>query len=184
MMGRLFFVMLLLLAPSVAAQAFGVGELMKRLAAAPAGQVPYVEKKHSPLLAAPVDSRGTLGFTKPDIVEKVVLAPRAERYRIAGDELTVTRGGRERKLALSSQPLLAAFAASLRGVLAGDEALLRRHYEVSIAGDEVAWKLELVPRDTMGGGFVERVVFTGSQARIAEIEVREVNGDRTVTQVR
>lgn len=183
-MARLLAFLLLSLALPAAAQGFGVGELMKRLAAAPAGQVPYAEKKHSSLLAAPLDSRGTLSFTKPDVVEKVVTAPRAERYRIAGDELTVTHGGRDRKMALSSQPLLAAFAASLRGVLAGDEALLRRHYELTLTGTEAAWKLDLVPRDAAGKAFVERIVVSGALSRIAEIEVREANGDRTVTQVR
>jgi len=171
-------------AQGAGANGFDVSSLMKRLAAAPAGEVKYVEKKHSILLAAPVDSSGTLAFRKPDVVEKNVLTPRVERYRIAGDELTVTHGGRERRVALSSQPLLAAFAASLRGVLAGDEDLLREHYRLVLEGTEAAWRLDLVPIDEGIGRFVEKIAVSGRGARIAEVEVRETNGDRSVMQVR
>src|SRR5690349_4205004 len=97
---------------AVAADGLDVGAVMKRLAAEPAAQVAFTEKKYSSLLAAPAESSGTLAYRKPDVVEKSVIAPKAERYRIAGDKLTVSRDGKERSIALGSQPVLAAFAAS------------------------------------------------------------------------
>ena len=109
--------LLLVVAVSVAAHAaegLDMGRLMRALAAAPAGKVEFRELKHSSLLATPVESRGTLSYRRPDVVEKDVVAPRAERFRIEGDTLSVTRDGKTRSIPLASQPVLAAFAASAR----------------------------------------------------------------------
>jgi hypothetical protein len=166
------------------ATAFDLPQLMQLLAATPSSEVAYVEKKYSVLLAEPVVSSGTLSYARPDVVEKNVTAPREERYRIAGQELTVTRKGSARRIALSSEPLLAAFAASLRGVLSGDAALLGQYYRLALEGTEADWKLELTPVDAEIARTVERVVVAGRAGRISTIEVREAGGDRSVLTVR
>jgi hypothetical protein len=104
---------------------FDLVRLMQLLSRAPGVEAPYTETKYSSLLAEPIVSSGTLTYRPPDTVEKSMTAPRNERFRIAGEELIIVRNGAERRFPLSSQPLLSAFAASLRGVLAGDVALLR-----------------------------------------------------------
>ena len=175
----------LLAAGTAPAQAaFDVAHLMRLLAESPSAQVPYVERKYSELLTGPVESSGTLVYRRPDIVEKNVTAPRPESYRIAGQELRVTRGGKERRIALASEPLLAAFAASLRGVLSGDAALLAHHYRLALAGTESDWKLEMTPLEDEVLRYVERIVVSGRAGRVAQIEVREASGDRSVLQVR
>src|SRR5471032_2442199 len=115
---------LLLLAAGAAwpAQALELARLMQLLSESPSSEVAYVEKKFSALLSAPVVSSGTLVYRRPDVVEKNMAVPREESFRIAGQELTVTRKGASKRIALSSEPLLMAFAASLRGVLSGDAA--------------------------------------------------------------
>ena len=163
--------------------ALDVARLMQLLAAAPAGEVAYTEKKYSSLLAQPIKSSGTLAFRRPDTVEKITLLPRKEQFRIAGEELIVVRNGRERRIPLSSQPLLEAFAASLRGVLSGNISLLRAHYRLVLAGDEKAWQLVLIPNDEEMARHVERILVDGHGGRIAHIEVRESSGDRSVLQV-
>jgi hypothetical protein len=175
---------LVLLPLAAAANGLDVAAVMKRLAAEPTSQAAFTEEKHSSLLAAPAKSSGTLLYRKPDIVEKAVTAPRAERYRIAGDKLTFTRDGKERSLTLASNPVLAAFAASLRGTLAGDERQLREHFRIAASGSEAEWKLELTPIEPEVASVVERVVVVGRGGKVATIEVREAGGDRTVTQVR
>jgi len=178
-------VVLLLAAGSAwPAPAFDLARLMALLAQSPSAEVPYVEKKYSALLSEPVVSSGTLVYRRPDVVEKNMEAPRRERFRIAGQELVVERKGTHRRIALSSQPLLAAFAASLRGVLSGDAALLGEHFRLTLAGTEVDWRLEMTPHDEEIARHVERVVVSGRTGRVASIEVRETSGDRSVLQVR
>lgn len=175
--------LLLLCLTSVQAQDFELARLMQLLGAAPTPEVPYTEKKYSSLLAEPVSSSGTLAFRRPDTIEKNMKLPRSERYIITAEELVLVRGNTERRLPLSSQPLLAAFAASLRGVLIGDAELLRQHYQLSLSGEEKNWRLELVPQEADITRYVERILVTGRAGRIDQIEVRESNGDRSVMQV-
>lgn len=163
---------------------FDVARLMQLLGQAPESEVPYTEKKYSSLLLEPVVSSGTLAFRRPDTVEKIMTAPRKERFRIVGEELIIVRNGTEKRFSLSSQPLLSAFGASLRGVLAGDAALLRMHYRLALEGQEQAWRLELVPLDEEIARYVERILVSGRTGRIEQIEVRESSGDRSVLQVR
>jgi outer membrane lipoprotein-sorting protein len=163
---------------------FDLVRLMQLLSLAPAIEVPYTERKYSSLLAEPIVSSGTLSYRRPDTVEKNMTAPRNERFRIAGEELIVVRNGAERRFPLSSQPLLSAFAASLRGVLAGDAALLRSHYRLALEGEEQSWRLEMIPLEEEISRYVERITVSGRAGRIEQIEVREASGDRSVLQVR
>lgn len=163
---------------------FDLARLMQLLSLAPAVEVSYTERKYSSLLAEPIVSSGTLSYRRPDTVEKNMTTPRNERFRIAGEELIVVRNGAERRFPLSSQPLLQAFAASLRGVLAGDAALLGRHYRLALEGGEQDWRLEMTPLEEEIGRYVERVAVSGRAGRIGEIEVREASGDRSVLRVR
>lgn len=163
---------------------FDIARLMQLLSQAPESEVAYTEKKYSSLLAEPVVSSGTLAYRRPDTVEKNIIAPRKERFRIAGEELIMVRNGVENRFPLSSQPLLSAFAASLRGVLAGDAALLRKHFRLTLEGEEQAWRLELVPLDEEITRYVERILVSGRAGRIEQIEERETSGDRSVLQVR
>lgn len=176
--------LLLLLAGPARAEALDVARLMQLLAAGPQPEVQYTEKKYSALLREPVVSSGTLVYRPPDTVEKIMLVPRREAFRIVGEDLVVERKGKERRIPLASQPVLSAFAASLRGVLAGDAALLRRFYRLTLTGEEPAWQLELVPLDEDATRYVERIVVSGKAGRIAQIEIREGTGDRSVMQIR
>ena len=163
---------------------FDLVRLMRLLSLAPEAEVPYTERKYSSLLAEPIVSSGTLSYRRPDTVEKNMAEPRSERFRIVGGDLIVVRNGAEQRFPLSSQPLLSAFAASLRGVLAGDAALLRSHYRLALEGEEQGWRLEMIPLEEEIGRYVERITVSGRAGRIEQIEVREASGDRSVLQVR
>lgn len=165
------------------AESFDLARLMQLLSLAPEAEVAYSEKKYSNLLTEPIVSSGTLAFSRPDTVEKNTVLPRKERFRIAGEELIVARKGREKRYPLSSQPLLAAFAASLRGVLGGNAELLRRHYQLTLTGEEQEWKLQMTPMETEISRYVESISVTGHTGHIEQIEVRERSGDRSVLEV-
>lgn len=175
--------MLLVAAMARAAPGFDPARLMQLLAESPSSQVGFVEKKYSALLAEPLTSSGTLAYRRPDVVEKNVLAPRRESFRISGEELTVTRDGVQKRIALSSEPLLAAFAASLRGVLSGNAALLGEHYRLALEGTERDWTLALTPVDEEIARHVRLIVVAGRAGRVGRIEVRETSGDRSVLTV-
>jgi hypothetical protein len=171
-------------AGSASANAFDLTRLMLLLAATPATEASFIEKKYSSLLAEPVVSSGMLVYRRPDVVEKNIESPRKERYRFVGDELLLLRNGAEKRIALSSQPLLQAFAASLRGVLGGDMALLRNHYQLSLQGVESSWQLIMTPVDEQTLRYVQRIQVSGRAGRVEQIEVHETSGDRSVLQVR
>ena len=173
----------LLLAAAFPAAALDVPALMKQLAATTEVSKPYVERKYSPLLVASVDSSGTLRYKRPDVLEKQVTKPRAERYRILADAVVIERNGKEQRIALSSQPALAALAASLRGVLAGDAAQLQKYFKLQVGGTEEAWTLELTPSDDALKSFVERVAVTGRLGQVQRIETFESSGGRTVLEI-
>jgi Outer membrane lipoprotein carrier protein LolA-like len=176
-------ILLLAVGTAPAALALDLARLMQLLSESPSSEATYVEKKFSALLSKPVVSSGTLVYRRPDVVEKNMSAPRQESFRIAGNELTVTREGRQKRIALSSEPLLAAFAASLRGVLSGDAAQLTEHFRLALDGAEAEWKLEMTPIDEEIARYVERIVVSGSFGRVKQIEVREASGDRSVLSV-
>jgi outer membrane lipoprotein-sorting protein len=177
--------MILVLAASAApgAPALDLARLMQLLSESPSSEVAYTEQKFSAMLSKPVVSSGTLVYRRPDVVEKNMATPRQESFRIAGQELTVTRDGRQRRIALSSEPLIAAFAASLRGVLSGDAAQLGEHFRLALEGTEPDWKLEMTPLDGEVARYVERIVVSGRSGGIRQIEVREASGDRSVLTV-
>jgi hypothetical protein len=165
------------------AAALDLARLMQMLSASGSSEVPYVEKKFSALLSAPVVSSGTLVYRRPDVVEKNMTAPRQESFRIEGRELAVTRNGAQKRFALSSEPLLAAFAASLRGVLSGDARQLTEHFRLALEGTESDWRLEMTPIDEEITRYVERIVVSGRAGKVRQIEVREASGDRSVMTV-
>ncbi|APV50462.1 hypothetical protein BWI17_12620 [Betaproteobacteria bacterium GR16-43] len=183
-MTRALFAAALAFASAAANAAFDEAELMRQLAATTEVQSAYTERKTSPLLAAPLDNSGTLTYRRPNVIEKNVASPRREKLRILADEVVVERNGQERRIAIASQPTLAAFAASLRGVLSGDSAVLRKYFKLRVSGAEEAWSLELVPIDAAVSRYVERVVVEGRGGRVGRIETFEVSGDRTVLELR
>jgi len=180
---RIFVFLLAAAGAAWAAPSFDLARLMQLLAENPSSEAAYVEKKYSALLAQPVVSSGKLVYRRPDVVEKNMTAPRQESFRIAGRELTLTRDGKQRRMSLASEPLLAAFAASLRGVLSGDAKQLLEHYRLALSGTESEWTLEMTPIDDEITRYVQRVVVSGRAGHVKQIEVRESNGDRSVLTV-
>ena len=165
------------------AESLEVARLMQMLAATPSAEVAFTEKKFSSLLAAPVVSTGKLSFRPPDTVEKTIETPSVDAYRFVGEDLIVTRNGAERRIRLSSQPMLAALAASLRGILAGNAAVLRNYFRLVLQGDEGSWRLDLIPLDEEIGRYVQRMTMSGRGGRLEVIEVREASGDHSVMQI-
>lgn len=178
-------VALALVAGSVFAATSGmeVDTLLKGLAAVPAARARFVETKTSALLGAPLVLQGRLAYRRPVYLERHVLAPYDERTVIDGDRVTIesaTAG--KRQLTVPPGPARALLE-STRATLAGDRAVLERHYALQASGSTDAWQLALTPRDPALAALVARIVFTGTLARIVQIDVFEASGDRTSTTI-
>ncbi len=169
---------LLSLTPAWAA--WDVNALMQALAHNKSGRASFVEKKYIAVLDAPVESSGELLYTAPDRLEKRTLKPRPESLLIEGGSLTVERGKRRMVLRLADYPELVAFTESIRGTLAGDQAALRRIYNLDLDGTEERWTLTLRPMETKMLTVVQYIRIGGHRAEVRTIEIEQADKDRSV----
>jgi outer membrane lipoprotein-sorting protein len=156
--------------------------LMEMLAGAPTGSVRFTERKTIALLKKPLQLSGTLEFQKPSHLEKHIVSPYQQRYVVDGNDVSIDEPAKNlhQRLSLSDYPGLQAFVESIRAPLAGDLATLQRYYRVSLGGSSKNWLLALVPSDPEMTKLVRSVWVRGSEDRMREIEIEEVNGDRSV----
>lgn len=180
------------LRPALTAEPDSVEALFKSLAALGERRASFVERRHSTLLRQPAETRGTLYFKTPDLLERRVVAPRAETVRIEGGHVTLVTSGPdgrpvERKMQLALAPQLGWLAQTLRALLGGQLGALRQLYFVDWKPGPRGWRMELAPRDEQVATLVSQIGVTGSGASIEQIEISEVSGDRvelTLTPVR
>lgn len=169
---------LLCLTPAYAA--WDVNALMQALAQNKSGRASFVEKKYIAVLDTPVESSGELLYTAPGRLEKRTFKPRPESLLIESGSLTVERGKRRMVLRLADYPELVAFTESIRGTLAGDQAALRRVYNLDLDGTEERWTLTLRPMETKMLAVVQRIRIGGSRAEVRTIDIEQADKDRSV----
>jgi len=158
-----------------------LGELMRQLSGRRHGEVSFVEQH---FLKHPAESYGELTYDAPDRLEKRTVEPKAETLTLAGDVLTVVRGGRVRTLDLKAYPTLVPFIESIRATLAGDLPSLERLFTVDFAGTLARWRLTLTPRDAQVAKTVSRVTIDGTSDTLTTVEIIETDGDRSLMTLR
>ena len=161
-----------------------LGELMRQLSGRRHGEVSFVEQHFLKLLKHPAESYGELTYDAPDRLEKRTVEPKAETLTLAGDVLTVVRGGRTRTLDLKAYPTLVPFIESIRATLAGDLPSLERLFTVDFAGTMAHWRLTLAPRDAQVAKAVSRVTIEGTNDMLTTLEIVETDGDRSLMTLR
>jgi len=161
--------------------AWGVEQLMQRLAQVKSSRATFVERKHLRILNAPLESSGTLVYTAPGSLEKRTLKPKPETLVLEKDTLTFEDATRKRRrtLRLQDYPQVWAFVESIRSTLAGDLQSLNRFYRVALEGSETDWRLTLDPRDPDIQRMVSQIRISGSRTSIRSIEITEAEGDRS-----
>ena len=160
--------------------AFGFDELMGTLAQRRSGEARFVEQRFVSVLDQTLTYTGTLSFSAPDKLARHTLTPRPESFVVEGNQLTLQRGERVRRLALDSVPELAAMVEAMRGTLAGDGAALRRYFKPTVQGGAARWTLKLVPLDFRLLGVVRELRIDGQRADVRVVEVQLADGDRSV----
>ena len=160
--------------------AFGFNELMGTLAQRRSGEARFVEQRFVSVLDQTLTYTGTLSFTAPDKLARHTLTPRPESFVVEGNQLTLQRGERVRRVTLDSVPELAAMVEAMRGTLAGDGAALQRYFKPTVRGAAARWTLTLVPLDFRLLGVVRELRIDGQRADVRVVEVQLADGDRSV----
>jgi hypothetical protein len=177
--------LLLSSAAALSQQAPGdLGELMRQLAERRHGEVSFVEQHFLKLLKRPAESYGELTYDAPDRLEKRTVEPKPETLTLAGNVLTVVRGGHARTVDLKAYPALSPFIESIRATLAGDLPTLERLFTVDFAGTLARWRLTLTPRDSQVAKAVSQVRIEGTHNTLTTVEIVESDGDRSLMTLR
>lgn len=168
--------LMLLLPLAGQAGALTLPQLMGLFASVENRSASYTEEQTLAMLEVPLESRGTLTFHAPDALEKQV-ANGGGSYRVVGQQLQVEQGGEQRQIALDSYPALAAFVASFRATLAGDQQTLEHYYKVTLKGEQADWTLSLVPTQSDMAAVIRLITIHGNGNQIDLIETVEQSGD-------
>ncbi|MFS2055713.1 LolA-related protein, partial [Variovorax sp. CT11-76] len=167
--------MLLVLAFGAApAWAFDLNELMGLLARQKSGEARFTEQRFVHGLEGPLDARGTLSFDAPDKLVRRTLSPRVETMAVEGNTLTLSRGGRNRTLALDSMPELLGLVEAMRGTLSGDGTTLQRYFRSTVTGSANQWALDLTPIDSRLAAQVRSMRISGRASDVLGLEMEFV----------
>lgn len=140
----------------------------------------YQEEKHLRILEQPLTSSGLLHFEPPDTLVREIDGWRGTVYRIEGNQVSISEGGRIlRQIDLQAIPELAGFASILRALLAADIETLEKQYTLTLTGTVESWTLHLSPRNEPLSQLVERVSIEGGNGRLQMVEILESGGNRS-----
>ncbi|MBI5719811.1 MAG: outer membrane lipoprotein carrier protein LolA [Burkholderiales bacterium] len=162
---------------------FELEALMALLAQRKSGEARFTEERTVTGFDSPLRASGTLSFTAPDRFARQTLEPRRERMEVVGNQLRLERGGRVRQMALDAVPELAALVEGLRGTLAGNGALLRKHFDLRLAGQARLWTLTLVPRDPALAAQVRVLQIAGTAGEVRSVELQMAGDQRSLMSI-
>ena len=141
-------------------------------------EIPFLEERHSDILAQPALYRGYLRYDPATrLMSKVIESPQA--VTMAVDETTVhlERDGKSRTIGLRSRPELGALLAGFRGLLEGDIEQLEKYFSLDYLEDAGSWTLRLRPRHRRLQRHVDELVVDGRDATVSGIRTQMSNGD-------
>jgi outer membrane lipoprotein-sorting protein len=159
--------------------------LLQRAALKGAGEVPFEEKKFVGAVTEPLVTRGVLRFEPPDRLIKKTQTPARETAIVDKDNLRIldADGVETMSMGFWVDPDLRLIFDSLRAVLRGDAAALRKLFETTVTGDASDWTLTLVPKEQSATSRVDHIVVTGDAKRLRGFDIYETGGDRSFTRL-
>ncbi len=168
---------------AAAAGAMELDALMQLLARRQSGEARFTEVRHVAGLDQPLSSSGTLSFKAPDQLARRTLGPRPESFSVQGNQVTLERGGRVRRLHVDAVPELSALVAAMSGALNGNARQLTQHFRASLSGQAAQWRLTLVPDDERVALTVRELRLSGRQGDLLQVELLLADGDRSIMQI-
>ena len=153
-------------------------KILTSITETPLTDAPFIALKSSGLLAAPVESRGTLSFSASGLIEKHTTSPIDERTIITEEAIRIERDGQEvDERRFSENPALTAYAQGMRAILGGDAAPLHEHFSLTLDGDLQQWRLTLQPKSVRLQTVISNLMVTGAYGQIKTIKTVEASGD-------
>ena len=159
--------------PSIerAADPAALTAFLESLAPAPAGPIPFVEKRMSALLTAPLELRGELTLGRDGTIDKRVITPIEERIVISAGSLQIERDGKIRTMQLGRDRRWQAFHAGMTGLLRQDVQALTRVFVVTLEQTSTSWTMRLVPRESAGKKLVTSITATGRGSQLLALRM-------------
>jgi hypothetical protein len=155
------FLSLIVAAPAGPGQVNGIDALLAALSREPPQSIPFTEVHSSRLLEHELVVSGTLEYSGPGKLSRVVAEPFAERTDIDGDSVRIHREDRpDRQFSLKRAPELGGLLTGFLAILGGDREALEREFELALTDGAAGWQLTLRPKNIR------------AQARIGAIRVR------------
>lgn len=155
--------------------------LMDSLARNLGNSAGYKERKFLSILEQPLISEGTLHFSPPDYLEKIITKPQKERLVVESEILKIfDQQDNFRTFSLDDYPPLKELLNGIRFTLLGNLNDLKEYYELDLHGNCDQWSLTLVPKTTSAMDIIDRIIFLGAKGKIQKITWVETNGDFTV----
>ena len=113
---------------------------------------------------------GYLAYPVAGRLEKSIETPFRETLRVDGDEISILRDGKERRISLRNRKSFRVMLSAIEAIMAGNTAMLDEHFEATVSGTVEDWRIELRPRarglarqllkmDVTGGEHVQSIRF-------------------------
>jgi len=155
--------------------------LMEGMAGTSGVVAEFRERKEIRLLSEPIETRGRLIFVPPDRLLRTTSEPSRSWLLIDGDRFAFRDDAGANTLDVSSNRLVREFVANFIVLFNGDLEALRERYEPEFRAEAERWHLTLRPRRAPLADVMERIDLEGDGRALRQIEMRETDGDRTVT---
>jgi len=156
-------------------------ELIARLARPAPASIAFVEVRFSPLLVEPLVVSGELDYEGGEGLNRRVSIPYRETTTIRGETVRVERDGESpRTFGLRRAPELRGLVTGMVGLLGGDSAQLRKHFSVTTAGDDAAWRIDLAPTDDRMRERLRTITVAGAEAEPHCFVIRDTQGGASV----
>lgn len=157
-------------------------DVMARFAGSGGVRARFRETKRLSLLTEALETEGVVSFEPPDRLARHTTRPGESSVVVHGSRLAIRDETGHQVLELDEKDPARHFVDSLAVLLRGDAEALRERYVVSFRSEEGGWKLELEPRSKALRRMVASIDASGRDARLLRMQVRETNGDSSVTE--
>jgi hypothetical protein len=171
----------LLLPAAAPGEELGLDGLLTRMASTRGVSAHFHERREVELLVEPLESRGTLYFVPPDRMARFTSEPAFSSLIVQKDSVRFREAEDAPDVDLSGSPMARAFVDNFMAIFGGDRDKLLRAYRAELTERGDAWELVLSPLHAPLSRFLDRVVLRGDASGMREMEVRDADGDRTVT---
>ncbi|MGH9554032.1 MAG: LolA-related protein, partial [Terriglobales bacterium] len=164
-----------------AAQELTTVTLQHLLQVKPQRDLRFTEVRESQWLEAPIQSSGVMRASAAG-VEKRTEEPRRETWRILKDRMQLLDDtGPPKEILFRDVPAVAPLAGALLNIVSGDLAALEYNFQLTVAGNERLWTVQLKPLHAEVSRYLTRLDLQGSGSRLQTFVILEPQGNRTTT---